>query len=471
MRFKDAHQSPANTPWRPEGTLVANLSEHTAAVNRVLVSLDHSFFISGSDDGTVKVWDTLRLERNITRRSRQTYRLGEDVRVTSLVFVEQTYSFVATGSDGSVHVVRIDYYQSPDSTAKFGRPRLLREYQLPKGDFAVWSEHFNDDSKSVLILATNTSKVIALELRTMTELFTLNNPLDHGTPTCFCVDRRLHWLLLGTTHGVLDLWDLRFKLRLKAWVHHGASPIHRLQQVFIPRLKRTRLYIAGGTAQGEITAWDFEKFICKEVYRTGTCKDIGTKSTTLLDLDDEKPGGMLGRFATGGIEPTATSTTDRGIRGLAVHTHFLDDKSPLQHTFLLTAGPDWKVRYWDTSRAEQSMVVNGLEANEVKPTYSISQPSVETTVVTERLNLPQTGTAQATNSRANTASSRRSATGGTQQQQQQQGTKTARSGLISMQQQHLLKSHMDSVLDVAVIEQPYGMVISADRSGVINLFM
>jgi phosphoinositide-3-kinase regulatory subunit 4 len=40
-----------------------------------------------------------------------------------------------------------------------------------------------------------------------------------------------------------------------------------------------------------------------------------------------------------------------------------------------------------------------------------------------------------------------------------------------MQQQHLLKSHVDTVLDVALIEQPYGMVISADRSGVINLFM
>jgi phosphoinositide-3-kinase regulatory subunit 4 len=457
IRYKDAHQSAPGIPWRPEGTLVASFGEHTAAVTRILVSPDQGFFISGSDDGTVKIWDTSRLERNITRRSRQTYRLGEDVKVTSLVFVEQTYSFVATGSDGSVHVVRVDYLQSQDGNAKFGRPRLLREYQLPKGDCAVWSEHYNGDSRSVLLLATNTSKVIALDLRTMELLYTLNNPLDHGTPTCFCVDKRAHWLLLGTSHGVLDLWDLRFKLRLKAWVCHGASPIHRLCQVFFPKLKKTRLYIAGGSDQGEVTVWDFEKHICKEVYRTGTCKDIGNKSTTLIDLDEEKPGGMLGRFATS-VEPTASSTADRGIRGLAIHTQATDEKGEPKHTFLLTAGSDWKVRYWDTSRAESSMVVSGLELDESKPTYTASQPSPDTVVITERLQQPANQVSSARDSRPNTSVKKVPG-------------KSSRSGAIALQQQYLLKSHVDRILDVALIEQPYGMVISADRSGVINLFM
>jgi phosphoinositide-3-kinase regulatory subunit 4 len=457
IKYKDAHQSPAGVPWRPQGQFVASFGEHTAAVTRILVSPDQGFFISGSDDGCVKIWDTSRLERNITRRSRQTYRLGEDVKVTSLVFVEQTYSFVATGSDGSVHVVRVDYHQSHDGSAKFGRPRLLREYQLPRGDQAVWSEHYNEDNKSVLLLATDTSKVIALDLRVMRELFTLKNPLDHGTPTCFCVDRRAHWLLLGTSHGVLDLWDLRFRLRLKAWVCHGAAPIHRLYQAFLPKSKRTRLYIAGGSGQGELTVWDFEKHICKEVYRTGTSKDIGTKSTTLVDLDEEKPGGMLGRFATA-LEPSASSAMDRGCHALAVHTQTTDDKGESKHTFLLTAGPDWKIRYWDTNRPEASMVVNGLEADEAKPQYSISQSTAETIVVTERLSQPQSQALNGRDSRGSPPS-------------RQTPQKSPRSGLISLQQQHLLKSHLDNILDVALVEQPYGMVISGDRSGVINMFM
>ncbi|OAL54246.1 ARM repeat-containing protein, partial [Pyrenochaeta sp. DS3sAY3a] len=456
IKHKETQHLPTGIAWRPEGTLVASFSEHTAAVRRILVSPDQSFFISASDDGSVKVWDTSRLERNITRRSRQTYRLGEDIKVTSIAFVEHTYSFIATGSDGSVHVVRVDYYQGQDGSAKFGRPRLLREYQLPKGDCAIWSEHYNDENKSVLLLATNTAKIIALDLRSMEELFTLQNPLDHGTPTCFCVDRRAHWILLGTSHGVLDLWDLRFQLRLKAWVHHGASPIHRLYQVFLPKTKKTRLYIAGGTGQGEVTVWDFEKHICKEIYRTGGCQDGGTRSTTLIDLDDEKQGSMLGRFSAS-LEPIANSAVDRGIRALSVHTQALDEKGDTKHTFLLTAGPDWKIRYWDTNRGEASVVVSGLLAEETKPQYTTSQPHPDTIVVTERLSQPQSQASPNRDGKHSTPSKRGP-------------TKSSRSGLLSSQQQHLLKSHLDNVLDVALIEQPYGMVISADRSGVINMF-
>ncbi|KAJ4339839.1 Serine/threonine-protein kinase [Ascochyta clinopodiicola] len=458
IRYKDTHQSSAGVPWRPEGTLVATFSEHVAAVNRVLVSPDQGFFISGSDDGTVKIWDTSRLERNITRRSRQTYKLGDQVKVTSLVFVEQTYSFVATGSDGSIHVVRVDYFQGADGTVKFGRPRLLREYQLSKGDQAVWSEHYNEDSRSVLLLATNTSKIIALDLRTMEELFVLKNPLNHGTPTCFCVDKKAHWLLLGTSHGVLDLWDLRFKLRLKAWVYSGASPIHRLMLVQDSRRKRSqRLYIAGGSGQGEVTMWDWEKHVCERVYRIGSGKEAGLKSILLADLDEEKPGGMLGRFATA-LEPTANQSADRGIRAFAVHTQAVDDKGDAKHTFILTAGPDWKIRYWDTYRPEASMVVSGLEVDEAKPQFGISQPGVDTTVVTELSSQPPPQALHGRESKSSTSSKK-------------PAPKSSRSGLISLQQQQLLKTHLDTILDVALVEQPYGMIISADRSGVIYMFM
>lgn len=460
IRYKDAQQQSTGVPWRPEGALVATFSEHTAAVTRVLVSPDQGFFISGSDDGTVKVWDTSRLERNITRRSRQTYKLGDDVKVTTLVFVENTYSFVATGSDGSVHVVRVDYVQGPEGTAKFGRPRLLREYQLSKGENAVWSEHYTEDNKSVLVLATSTSKIIALDLRTMNELFVLKNPLNHGTPTCFCIDRKAHWLLLGTSHGVLDLWDLRFKLRLKAWVYSGASPVHRLLLVpMAGRKQKQRLYIAGGSGQGEVTMWDWEKHICERVYRIGGGKETGLKSTQLTDLDEEKPGGMLGRFATA-LEPTANQSADRGIRALAVHTQAVDDKGDARHTFILTAGPDWKIRYWDTYRPEASLIVSGLEADEVKPQFLVSQPGAETTVITELSSKAPTQASVLTARDSKGSSSSK-----------KPAPKSSRSGLISQQQQQLLKSHLDRIMDVALLEQPYGMVISADRSGVIYMFM
>lgn len=55
------------------GTLVAHLAEHTATINQIIISWDHTFFASCSDDGSVRIWDCSRLERNVTNRSRSTF--------------------------------------------------------------------------------------------------------------------------------------------------------------------------------------------------------------------------------------------------------------------------------------------------------------------------------------------------------------------------------------------------------------
>jgi phosphoinositide-3-kinase regulatory subunit 4 len=70
-------------PWRPAGTLLAHLAEHHRAVNRLAsgggVGVrgggggSSSFFVSASSDGTAKVWDCRRLERDLSFRSRLTY--------------------------------------------------------------------------------------------------------------------------------------------------------------------------------------------------------------------------------------------------------------------------------------------------------------------------------------------------------------------------------------------------------------
>ncbi|KAL5441282.1 hypothetical protein PMIN07_004306 [Paraphaeosphaeria minitans] len=458
IRYKDGHLSQNGLPWRPQGRLLGVLGEHTATVRRILVASDQTFFITGSDDGTVKIWDPSRFERHLSLSARQTYSLGEGVNVTSLCFVEQTYCFVATGSDGSVHVVKVKFHEDKEEdnkgevfvTRKFSRLRMLREYQLPEGDYVTWTDHYNDETKSVLLMATITSKVVALDLKTMTELYTLKCHVQHGYPTCFCVDKKAHWLLVGTSHGVLELWDLRFKLQLKSWVFQAATAIHRL---YLRHTGKSRVYITGGTGQGEVTVWDIEKTICKEVYRTGTAKDTGSKATTLIDLDFETTGGMLGRFST--LEPTSSTTPDKGMGAIVVASQATTQKPGSRaHTFLLTAGPDWKVRYWDTARQDASVVVSGMEPDEARPQYTTSQPpsSPETLVVSERLSQPQSQS-QISASRDNRRGNKKTS------------VKSSRSGLITVQQQHFLRGHMDTVTDVALVEQPYGMVISADRSG------
>lgn len=442
--------TPGADSWKPCGQLVATFAEHMGPINRILASPDHIFFITGGDDGAVKVWDTARLERNITHRSRQTHKHAEGARVVALCFIENSHCFVSSATDGSVHVVKVDT-ASASGIVRYGKLRVLREYQLPKDEFAVWCEHFRQESSSVLIIATNRSRILAIDLRTMTLLYILENPVHHGTPTCFCVDRKRNWLCVGTSHGVVDLWDLRFKMRLKGWGVPGKGAIYRI--CIHPTKGRGKwVCVSGGTGLGEVTVWDLEKTLCREIYRTGGSKD-GPKSYEAWDVDEDKAEGMLGRYATN-IEYNETVNADRGVRAMIVGAGVSDDSRDVRYAFIATGGSDKKLRFWDLSRVDNSFIYSGLLPDDPKPTYTTSHPTTATTLNVERF--PR----QAPIAPNASSGSKGKTTSG----------RPPRTTVISIQQQQLLQSHLDSILDVVFLEYPYTMSVSVDRSGVVFVF-
>ncbi|TWU73251.1 Serine/threonine-protein kinase [Metarhizium rileyi] len=438
--------------WSPEGHLVATFGEHKGPINRIVASPDHVFFITGGNDGCVRVWDAARLERNITHRSRQTYKHADGANVLAMCFVENSHCFVSCASDGSVHVVKVDTV-SASGVVRYGKLQIVREHQLPNGEFAVWCEHFRQESSSVLVLATNRSRILGIDLRTMTMLFVLETPVHHGAPTCFCVDRKRNWLCVGTSHGVIDLWDLRFKMRLRGWGVPGKGPIYRI--CIHPTKGRGKwVCISGGTGQGEVTVWDLEKTVCKEIYRTSGNKD-GPKGYSSWDVDEDKPEGMLGRFATN-LETSEAASGDRGVRAMVAATGTAGDSRDVRHAFILTGGSDKKLRFWDLSRIENSCTYSGLSSDEQQPTFVSTHPTSVVTLNIEKAHRHGSSsntTAAADRPRGKSSSGR-----------------PARSTVISMQQQQLLQSHLDAVLDVVVLEYPYTMSVSVDRSGVVFVF-
>ena len=443
--------NPREDPWKPEGKVVATFGEHKGPIGRVVPSPDHVFFITGGHDGTVRVWDTARLERNITHRSRQTHKHADGAKVVALCFIENSHCFVSCASDGAVHVVKVDTI-STAGVIRYGKLRIIRKYELPEGEFAVWCEHFKRDSNSVLLLATNRCRILAIDLRRMTLLYILENPVHHGTPTCFCVDKKRNWLCVGTSHGVVDLWDLRFRMRLKAWGVPGKGSIHRIS-VHPTKGRGKWVCISGGTALGEITVWDLEKTTCREIYRTGSNKD-GPRSYEAWEVDGDKPEGMLDRFATN-LESSEAANMDRGVRAMTVGISAAEDSREVRHAFILTGGSDKRLRFWDVSRPEASCIYSGLQADETKPTYSSTNPVSGLTLNVERFS-------------RSTPTSSNAAKGG--KYAGSSSSKPPRSTVISSQQQQLLQSHLDMVLDVALLEYPYTMSVSVDRSGVVFVF-
>lgn len=112
---------------------------------------------------------------------------------------------------------------------------------------------------------------------------------------------------------------------------------------------------------------------------------------------------------------------------------------------MLVGGSDRKLRFWDLAKIEASLMISGLDLEEAKPTYSQQgSVNVETSAVSGKSNA--TPTPKRKTARLN------------------------RSTVIAQQQQHLLKNHLDAIADIAVLAWPYGMVVSADKSGVIKVY-
>lgn len=364
--------------WRPEGILIARFGEHNGAINRVVVASDQTFFLTGSDDGTVKLWDSSRLEKNVSFKASQTYQHSKSgavgVNVKSLCFIENTRCFVSGGSDGSIHLVKVDDQRT---LGRYGRLRQLRNWQLPGNESAVWVEHFMADIHSLLLIATDASNVYALDLRTMQVLFTLKNPVSHGALTCFCVDRKRIWLVVGTSRGILDMWDLRFQMRVKAWGLPGSNPIHRLS---LHPSNHKAVIVAGGTSHGELSVWDVEKVQCREVFRVGNSKDLG-RSYEPWHVDDEPVENLMARFSAS-LDYLATAGSgimDSGIHAFATgeDVTISVDSHEAKPTpgFIISAGVDRKIRFWNLARVERSMIVNGPEDEPTKPHYSANHPT------------------------------------------------------------------------------------------------
>jgi len=302
------------------------------------------------------------------------------------------------------------------------------------------------------------SRIISFDLRTMEILFTLQNPPHHGTPTCFCIDKsRRTWLLLGTSRGILDLWDLRFLLRLKAW---GLPPYNSIKRLTVhpTRGHGKWVCVAGGTSHGEITVWDIDKLQCREVYRANGSLDT-TRNYDAYRIDDDKPEGPLGRFAVDPDHRLGTglvSGSEWSINSIIVGKDSIRPDGSvdlkLNGGFILSVGADRRVRFWDLGKAEGSLVVSGLDVEEGKPGFSSMQASPSLTITTERRSTPS-------QSLKDGSSGKKRSSG-----------RPSRQAFISLQQEKLLKNHLDAILDVALIERPFAMIVSVDRAGCINIF-
>jgi phosphoinositide-3-kinase regulatory subunit 4 len=397
--------------WKPkEGVLMCSLNEHTGATNRIAICPDQSFLSSASSDGTVKIWQLRGIDSTSLPTSSLTYKRHRSP-VKDVTVIENSHSMASCSEDGTIHVWRVDVdgkvqlnsTSNADDIAlgadPFRNPGLgvagmgvIKAISADEGPIEAL-QHFNGDVASVLTYVTRDKGLHGWDLRSSQEAFSFTVRPELGSSTAMTVAPDRSWVIVGTSRGYIGLWDLRYNVLCKLWQHSSMGPINRLacckslQQATnamhyptsSPSLSDTEgsyLFVAAGNGETSIFGLP-EAGECLKCFRSVPLSksresiaalpvlyDVpvtGSPSTFLL------PSTSFNRDGGGGAEsvaspsrvPTRTSPRDNAVRAMVGRTP----------VYLITAGSDSIIRYWDFSSPAKCLTVAGLMPGQPKSIY------------------------------------------------------------------------------------------------------
>ncbi|KAG8848832.1 Serine/threonine-protein kinase [Serendipita sp. 411] len=508
----------------PEGgkldiTLVANIMAHNGPVNALVVAPDHAFFVSCSDDSTVKVWDTARLERNVTRKPRHVY-IQHHASVTALCMLENSHCFASAASDGSLHVVRVHITYSNTSVAKYGKISIVREHRVDHaGEYITVLSHYHTENTSNLIYGTTHGNVVVLDLRTMRVLQQFSNPTHFGAITSMCVDRGRTWIVTGTLSGTLTLWDIRFGISLKSWKVGSSStgPItrttRRIHQCVTHPTNRQWILVSSEAAQDAqeddsavlVEVWDLEKTSIVETFVT---RDVSVPSrgqapmviTSVNPSSSSSPSALpqspadaiAALLASRSAAVSTTTAASRFLNPLGISTNVPveDGVVPKRDVRSLIVGLDFGAQAGaavikdgfvftgagiglssEKRNKDLGFVIMGSEDRKLRIWYP-GQGQIERSTIVSGLDGEMSPPSYSTiRSTIDSPPSHTEIWSHLSSKEKERQRNATRANFIGHYQQDLLRSHRDCISAIACIDSPFrGGIISADRSGVIKVY-
>lgn len=335
----------------------------------------------------------------------------------------------------------------------------------------------------------------------MKVLQTMENPRHYGPITSLCIDKKRAWIVVGTSTGILTLWDKRFGLLIRSW-HAGAASSgksSRIYQCHIHPSKGRGKWIVVTLESPKrstdrpsghlIEVWDIEKAMLVESFTTriGSATDPIPEPRDIIGVEAEtSPAAAIAalvrsrqqkedsdrRLKDEGLQPPTSDIralvvgSDFGGHSTAPRSEFsqLDPNSSRpSRGFLLSGSDDGKIRLWDLGKFDRTSVLSGVENDYEKPSYRYCFLSTVCLLLTNSLHSTLTSNDHGATSFVETWPPQPASSSANRPPQ--------RISLITHSQQNLLNNHRDVITALACIDSPFrGGIVSGDRTGMIKIW-
>lgn len=286
----------------------------------------------------------------------------------------------------------------------------------------------------------------------------LQHPLELGPISAVCPTT--NWIIIGTVTGSLSLWDLRFGLLLKSWAARGGitalalHPARGRGRWVMASVNRDDDGAAGASPSDTplVETYEIDTSKLVEVFESRTTRPSSRAAPPPSRDVLKTPSDLIAEIAggRGGVPPiTSDSAEIPSVQALLVGTGFaslstpssrLDDGADKDRApkpgWVITAGDDRIIRYWDLGKPADGFVVCGSQREkDVSFKLGSASPSVYYTLPNARplVDKPSVHAAHAT--------------------------------------RQPLRPHYDTICALGAVETPFSScIVSADRSGVIKVW-
>ena len=338
--------------------------------------------------------------------------------------------------------------------------------------------------ESTLLVVTSNSLIATLDIRSMTVIKRFQNPPEMGMITA--VLQATDWLLAGTELGILNLWDLRFGLLLKSWRVGGSVTSLDAH----PTKGHGRWVICGvhrkQTTSPLVEVYDVETSRLVEIYesrsdrpsskspfqpndaqaaipdRSQLVAELAEKRASIPDFDEDRPAVLC--LATGSRFASLPPPDEGSILDVRY-------SGPAPQGYLITAGQDKVVRYFDLAKPADGMVICGSAKQKdvvfkstsipaLPPSSTATPTSDAPTKIAAPSNITLTYTLPRASDKSHASSDPRL--------QERQKMENVRETLGGRQP---LRPHFDAICALGTVETGVSScVISGDRGGVVKVW-